>query len=403
MSRIRVLRAGAPRRLSVLSACLAVAALVLTACGGAAGGGGAGDAGAAGDNTPIRIGVLLPYTGPFGLYGKPMEAALRARFAQADNQVDGHPVELVFEDEATDAGTAVSKATKLIDSDHVSAVVCCATGAATLAVGPILAERGIPQLGPIPNPSGLSKYATAAVAAPTAGHDATELGTYAASKLGYKTAVVVASDFAYGHEVADGFTDGFTKAGGQVVKTIMAPLGTNDFGSYLSQVGKADVTFGGFAGADAIRFVQQYDSFGLKSRIPLIGHGPMVTELVLNQIGDAAIGVGAAFYYSSTLDNKANKEFLAAMAATDKSIVPSHFTAGAWATGGVLIDAIHRTGDNVTDGKALAKAIRSSHIEAPWGQLRFDPKTGYALAPTYYYEVTKDGGHLQHKIVDTIS
>jgi branched-chain amino acid transport system substrate-binding protein len=401
MSRNRVLRAGGARWLSVISAFLAAATLVLSACsdaGGSAGGGG----NAAGDE-PIKIGVLLPYTGPFGLYGKPMEVALRARFDQANNKVDGHPVQLVFEDEATDAGTAVSKATKLIDSDHVSAVVCCATGAATLAVGPILAERGIPQLGPIPNPSGLSKYPTAAVAAPTAGHDATVLGRYAATSLGYKSAVVVASDFAYGHEVADGFTAGFTKAGGHVVKTIVAPLGTNDFGSYLSQVGDADVTFGGFAGADAIRFVQQYDSFGLKSRIPLIGHGPMLTELVLNQIGDAAIGVGAGFYYSSTLDNPANKEFLAAMAATSQKIVPSHFTAGAWATGGVLLDAIHRAGDQATDGKVLAKAIRTSHIEAPWGPLRFDPKTGYALAPTYFYVVTKDGGQLHHKIVDTIS
>jgi branched-chain amino acid transport system substrate-binding protein len=372
-------------------------ALGIAACG--AGSGDKSDK--TSDNKSIKIGVLLPYTGPFGLYGKPMEAALRARFAEAGDAAGGHRIELVFEDEATDAGTAVTKVTKLVDSDGVAAVVCCATGAATLAVGPILAERAIPQLGPIPNPAGLEKFSTAAMAAPTAGHDATMLGKYAAGKLGYRSAVVLASDFSYGHEVADGFKAGFTEAGGTVSGETFAPLGANDFGSYLSGIGTADVVFAGFAGADAIRFVQQYQQFGVKARIPLIGHGPLLTELVLQQIGEPAVGVGAAFYYSSSLDNQANKEFIAALAERDKKLLPSHFTAGAWATGGVLLDAIARTGD-VSDGPALAKAIRATKIEAPWGPLTFDAATGYAVAPTYYYTATRDGSALRHKIVEEI-
>ncbi|MEO7126607.1 MAG: ABC transporter substrate-binding protein [Nakamurella sp.] len=358
-----------------------------------------------GDSTggPIKIGVLLPYTGAFGLYGKPMEAALRARLDAADNSVGGRKIELIFEDEATDPGIAVTKATKLVEKDGVAAVICCASGSGTLAVGPVLSERSIPQLGPIPNPAGLSKYPTAAVAAPTAAHDATKLGEYAATTLGYKTAVIAASDFSYGHEVADGFKEGFTGNGGTIVKEVYAPLGTTDFGSYLTQIDGADVTFAGFAGADAIKFVQQYDKFGVKDRIPLIGHGPLLTELVLKQIGDAAVGVGAAFYYSSSLDNPANKEFLAALKATGKPIIASHFTAGAWASGGVLLDAIKRVGDKVTDGAAFAAAIRSTKIEAPWGTLEFDQKTGYAIAPTYYYTVKKNAdGALVHEIVGQI-
>lgn len=392
------------RRLLGVPVLLTAVALALAACGGSpttTSGDATSGATADAPKDPVKIGVLLPYTGPFGLYGKPMEAALRARFAKVDNKVDGRPVELLFEDEATDAGTAVSKATKLIDRDQVSAIICCATGAATLAVGPILAERGVPQLGPIPNPDGLSKYSTAVMVGPTAGHDATKLGEYAAKKLGYKTAVLVASDFSYGHEVADGFKKGFTDAGGKITKEIFAPLGTNDFGSYLSQVPDADVAFAGFAGADAIRFVQQYDQFGVKARMPLVGHGPLLTELVLNQIGASAVDVGAGFYYSSSLDNPANTEFIDAMKAVNDKFVPSHFTAGAWATGSVLIDAIPRAGD-VTDGDAFAKAIRATKIDVPWGPLKFDPKTGYAVAPTYYYVATQAGAALSHKVVETM-
>jgi branched-chain amino acid transport system substrate-binding protein len=354
------------------------------------------------DHSPIKIGVILSYTGPFGLYGKPMETVLRARLAKAGDEAGGRPIELIFEDDATDANSAVSKATKLVEQDKVAAVVCCVGGAATLAVGPVLAEKKIPQLGPIPNPAGLEKYATAAMAAPTAGHDATELGTYAAKKLGYKTAVVVASDFSYGHEVADGFKKGFTDAGGKVVQDVFAPLGTADFGSYLSRVEDADVAFGGFAGADAIKFVQQYQQFGVKKRMPLIGHGPLVTELVLKAIGDAAQDVGAGFYYSSTLKTPDNTAFLDALKPTPQ-VIPSHFTAGAWATGSVLIDAINRMKGDVSDGLALAKAIRATNIPAPWGTLKFDTSTGYAEAPTYYYVVKGAGATLHHEIVEEMS
>ena len=375
------------------AAALLLAGAALVGCGDSAASGGDSS------DKPIKIGVLLPYTGPFGLYGKPMEAALKARFAADDNSADGRDVELIFEDEATDPAVAVSKANKLIDQDGVTAIVCCATGAATLALGPILAERGIPQLGPIPNPDGLKEFKTAAVAAPTAGQDAEKLGTYAATELGYQNAVIAASDFAYGREVAASFEKGFTEAGGTVTKQVFAPLGTADFASYLSQLPDADVTFAGFAGADAVKFVQQYDQFGLKDRMPLIGHGPLVTELVLNQIGPAATDVGAGFYYSSTLDNAENKRFIETMTKANAEFVPSHFTAGAWASGSVLLAAISEAGDDATDGPSLAEAIRSTTVDAPWGELTFNPETGYANAPTYYYTVVDEGGALKHSIV----
>lgn len=393
MNRLMSGASGTLARVAAVAA-VVVASVSLAACGGN------GDERSGEAGGTVRIGVLLPYTGPFGLYGKPMEAALRARFAKVGDKVGGRPVELFFEDEATDAKTAVSKVTKLIEERDVDAVVCCPTGAATLAVGPIANQAKIPQIGPIPNPAGLAKFDTAAVVAPTAAHDAEMLGRHAATKLGYRRAAVIASDFAYGKEVAAGFTKGFTGSGGTIVKRTFAPLGTQDFGSYLGGGGGGDVTFAGFAGEDAIRFVQQYRKFGVKA--PLIGHGPLVTELVLNAIGDPAVGVGAGFYYSSQLDNAANREFIQTMKAANPKFVPSHFTAGAWATGSVLIDAIKRAGDDVDDGEAFATAIRATQIEAPWGPLRFDQKTGYAQAPTYFYTVTKDGGTLRHEVAEEI-
>jgi branched-chain amino acid transport system substrate-binding protein len=394
-------QAASKRHLTVLSAVAGTALLLTLALAGTASSARSSSAANAAAS-PIKIGVILPYTGAFGLYGKPMEAALTARLARNHNRAGGHPIELVFEDEATDAKTAVLKATKLITQDKVQAVVCCVNGASTLAVGPILAQRKVPQIGPIPNPSGLEKYRTAVLAAPTAGHDAELLGRYVARKMKDKTAAIVASDFSYGHEVAEAFERGFEAFGGKVTKAMYPSVGNQDYGPYLTQIGNADVVFAGVAGADAISFLKQTKRFGIKQ--PIVGHGPLVTELLLGPEGQAAEGVTAAFYYSSGIDTAANKGFIAYMKAKNPSFVPSHFTAGAWNVGSVLISGINRMKGNVNDGEKFAAAIRRLKVQAPWGPLTFNRKTGEVRTATYIYTVVDgDGGLPAHKILQKIS
>lgn len=354
------------------------------------------------DGEPIVVGVIGSYSGPFGIYGQPMELALRARMEEAGMQAGNRPIELVFEDDATDPATAVTKATKLVEENGADVVVCCVNGAATLAVAPILAEAGIPQIGPIPNPAGLQEFETAFLAAPTAGYDAGRLGTYAAEELGYKTAAVLASDFSYGHEISGAFMESFKAAGGEIVYEQYAPLGTQDFGSLMTGVPDADVVFGGFAGADGIAFVQQYQQFGLKDRSPLISHGPLVTELLLQQQGAAAVGITAGFYYSSQIDNAENDKFKEALAAANPKLPPSHFTAGAWATGSVILAAIEAAGDDATDGAALAEAIAGTVTDVPWGTLEFDSDTHIAFGTTYIYTVVQAGDAVVHEIVTSI-
>jgi branched-chain amino acid transport system substrate-binding protein len=115
------------------------------------------------------------------------------------------------------------------------------------------------------------------------------------------------------------------------------------------------------------------------------------------------VGVGAGFYYSSTLDNPENKRFIDTMKAAGGQFVPSHFTAGAWASGSVLLAAVEAAGEHATDGRELARTIRATKVDAPWGTLSFNPETGYADAPTYYYTVVQKSGSLQHSVAGEMS
>ena len=350
---------------------------------------------------PITVGVVSSYTGSFGIYGDPMELAMELRFDAASDLAGNVPVEVIYEDDATDPAVAVQKVTKLVESDGAKIVVCCVNAGSTFAVAPVLAVMGVPQLVPIANPLGLHENPNGFVVGPSVQWYAERLGTYAAEELGDATAVVMGMDMAYGQGVAEAFTKGFTEAGGEVVSQILTPFGTLDFGSFFGSVPEADVVFGGYAGADAIAFVQQYEQFGLKDHTPLLGHGPLLTELLLQAMGPAAVGTVAGFYYSSTLDNAENQAFKDALAAANPELPPSHFTAGAWATVSVLLSAIESAGADA-DGEALREAVAAANVDTPWGPITFDADTGYVFGPTYVYEAIQDGDRLTHNVLTTI-
>ena len=331
-----------------------------------------------------------------------MELAMNLRLDKSQSMAgDQIKVRAVFEDDGTDPATAVQKATKLVQTDGAKVVVCCVNAGSTFAVAPILQEMGIPQLVPIANPLGVDKNDNAFVVGPSVDWDAKRLGTYVADELGYKTAAVMGMDMAYGQAVADAFTKGFTDAGGEVKSTTLTPFGTQDFGSFLSSVPDVDVVFGGYAGADAIAFVNQYEQFGLKDKAPLVGHGPLITELLLKAEGPPAAGITAAFYYTSALANAENDAFKSALAAANPGLPPSHFTAGAWATISVILDALEAAGPNAGPG-TIRDAIAAVTTDTPWGPIKFDPASGYVYGPTYIYTAKLDGDQLGHDLLTTI-
>jgi ABC-type branched-subunit amino acid transport system substrate-binding protein len=103
---------------------LAAVAMVAAACGGRddddeAGGGGEGEEGGALAEVPgfdgetIRLGVVTPTSGPVAVIGEPLTNGNRAYWDYVNEELDGvagqYPVELVIEDSAYDAPTAVQK------------------------------------------------------------------------------------------------------------------------------------------------------------------------------------------------------------------------------------------------------------------------------------------------------
>ena len=125
------------------------------------------------------------------------------------------------------------------------------------------------------------------------------MGDYAAKELKYKRAATISEDFAFGYEQMSGFQRVFEDNGGKVVKKLWPPLVTPDYTPYIAQIGNVDCVFNGFAGSNPVKFMRAYADLGLKAKIPLLAGWTAMDDALLKSLGDEAVGVVSAAWYSA--------------------------------------------------------------------------------------------------------
>jgi branched-chain amino acid transport system substrate-binding protein len=178
-------------------------------------------------------------------------------------------------------------------------------------------------------------------------------------------------------------------------------MGTNDYAPYLSRIrSEVDAMFVFLFGSDAIRLIKQYREYGLKEKIPLLGKD-ITDEMILNQIGDNAVGIITAQCYSTALDTPANKAF---MLAYKKAYgrEPTFYAENGYTGAKVIIEALRAVKGNVEDKTGFLKALREVKLdETPRGPIRFDTYQNVVCA-TYIRKVEKVGGQYQNTVIETI-
>ena len=97
---------------------------------------------------PIVIGAIVSATGPNAALGEQERNVLQMEqdLINAAGGVLGRPLKIVIEDDKTDSNAAVTAANKLIDQDKAVALIAATGSASTLAVKPITAQKGLPQI-----------------------------------------------------------------------------------------------------------------------------------------------------------------------------------------------------------------------------------------------------------------
>lgn len=97
---------------------------------------------------PVVIGAIVSATGPNSALGAQERNVLEMMEAKINQEggVLGRPLDVIVEDDKTDAKEAVTAANRLLDQKKAVAIIAATGSASTLAVKPITAERKVPQI-----------------------------------------------------------------------------------------------------------------------------------------------------------------------------------------------------------------------------------------------------------------
>jgi branched-chain amino acid transport system substrate-binding protein len=371
-------------------------ALVLTLCGVS------GASGA--DTLPVKVGFLLSYTGITPLQAKGVNDGATLAFEEAQNKAGGRSVQILKEDTEFNPTVALTKVRKLVEEQKVSFIVGPVGSAEAMAIRDYVAKQKVVMIIPCaftrditsPAKASLNIFRTV---------ETTDQANYPMGKWlydqGKRNVVLVAQDYKAGHDCVDAFRAAFEKAGGKIAKEVYPPVGTMDFASFLAaiDVKGADAVYSFFGGTDAVRFVQQYQEYGLKNRIPLYGYTGIADDPYLESMGDAVLGVYSSTSYTASVNTPANKAFVAAYQKRFKES-PSHYSEYGYVAGKMIVAALNATKGNVDDVEKLSKAMAaaSSKLQAPSGPLSFD-KYNQRVVNMYVQRVDKKDGKLVNTIV----
>lgn len=352
---------------------------------------------------PIRLGFLSVRTGALAAGGKQMEEGIGLFLKERNFTLAGRKVELIVADTAGTPAQARSKAQELVEKNRVHVIIGPLATFEALAIDDYIAQVKVPLITPT---SAAQKdlaqqkqndYVIHAVG--TAAQPTQVLGEFAARKLGVKRVATVADDFTYGHEGVGGFQAAFEEAGGRVVQKLWPPLNVGDYGSYVSQLAAdADAVYAGFAGINGLRFLKQYHEFGVKKTV--LGNPTATDEGILRTMGDEALGVYSASWYSAEIDSPENRRFVDAMMKEYKS-VPGFYTAGTYVAGMQLEAALTAIQGRVEDKPAFVRALHEARLEtSPIGPIFID-EFGKPVLNIYIRKVERKGGKLVNSIVAT--
>src|SRR5260370_1413698 len=161
-------------------------------------------------------------------------------------------------------------------------------------------------------------------------------------------------DYTFGHEQCGGLGQVFTEGGGEIVQQFWHPLNTADFSPYLGQLAdlKIDAVFAMETGADATRFIQQYSSFGLKAKTPLLAAMNGTDQSVIRTLGEECEGIISPAHFAEGSDNPVTQKFVKEYEAKFGKI-PSLYGFSMY-SGVMWIDAaLKKVGGKVEDREAL--------------------------------------------------
>jgi branched-chain amino acid transport system substrate-binding protein len=351
----------------------------------------------------VKIGLLLPMTGPFQSTGVQVTAAVRLYMAQHGDTVAGKKIEVITRDDAAVAETSKRQAQELIVNDKVNLLAGFGTTPTALAAAPLATEAKIPEIVMVAGTSIITERSPYIVRTSFTLPQSTVIMAQWALKNGIKKVVSMVSDYAPGLDAEASFKDTFVKNGGEIVQYMRPPLANPDFAPFLQRArdGQPDAIFIFLPSGQGAVFIKQFIERGLdKAGIKVIGSGDVTDDQILNSMGDQVIGTVTAHMYSAYHQSALNKEYVAAIAKANNGIRANFISVGGYDGMHLIYEALKKTNGD-TDGNVLVAAMKGMAGESPRGPISIDPETRDIVQNIYLRRVEKIDGELRNVEFET--
>jgi len=340
----------------------------------------------------VRIGVFMSLTGSTANFGISSTNGIKlaAEEVNAKGGINGKQIDILVQDDRSDASEAATIVTKFVTQDQVHAILGEVASSRSIAAAPIAQNAKIPMLTPSSTNPEVTKKGNfifrSCFIDPVQG---AAIAQFAARTLGAKRAAIMVdrkNDYSTGLESV--ITATFTKMGGQMVAVQSYQEGDQDFNAQLTSLKGAnpEVIFVPGYYNDVGLIAKQARDKGIK--VPLLG-GDGWDSVQLYAIGGTALNGSYFSNHYSPFDTDPKVQKFVNDYKAHYGTVPDALAATAYDAANIMFDAIKRA--NSLDGTAIRDALAATKdFPGVTGNVTFNENRD-AVKPIVMIEI-KDGG-----------
>ncbi|HEX2519875.1 MAG TPA: ABC transporter substrate-binding protein [Castellaniella sp.] len=354
----------------------------------------------------LKIGIVMPMSGPFAAHGKQIQHGIDLYMAEHGDTVAGRKVKIIVKDD-TGISPAVAKrqAQELIIKDKVDILAGFTLTPNAFSVAPLATEAKLPMVVLNAATSAITQKSPNIVrVSMTLPQDTAPMAEWA-YKNGVRKVYTLVADYGPGHDAEKQFQKTFAGLGGQIVGEVRTPVNTPDYSPFLQRIkdAKPDAVFLFVPnGEQGVALAKGFKERGLaEAGIKELATGDVTDEDVIDAMGDAAIGMITSFHYSAAHDSPENKAFVAAYHKAYPKDRPNFVAVAGYDGMHMIYNALEKTkGDASVD--AFMNAVKGMKWVSPRGPVEIDPQTRDIVQNVYIRKVERVDGVLQNVEFDKI-
>ena len=353
---------------------------------------------------PVKIGLIMAYSGQFADASSQMDNAVKLYVQKHGDTVAGRKIEFIRRDTGGVPDNAKRHAQELLVRDKVDILAGFVITPEALSVADLSAEAKKLMVVMNAATSIITTRSPYIVRTSVTVPQLNEAFGAWAYRNGVRKAFTMVADYGPGIDAEGAFHRAFKDAGGELLGSVRMPVANPDFFPFVQRAKDLNpeaiyVFIPG--GAQPGAFGKALTELGIDAKkTKVLGQGEITDENALKVMGDAGLGMITAFHYDYNHKSKENTEFVAAYRAANGRN-PDIYSIGGWDGMHLIYEALKKAGGK-SDGDSLVTAAKGMKWESPRGPIEIDQDTRDIIQTVYIRRVEKVAGHLLNVEIDKV-